>query len=359
MKKRLFVLLIVLCCLLCSVSYAGLKKTVPIKNVKFKTVDGQKFDLYQTLEEKDLVLINLWYLKCPGCIDELACMKRVYDEYKDRVEFVSINAYDSQKAVSEFCSTRELPWLFACNNDIATSWTQFYPATFVINKDHYILEFECLDTPSCVRYTLDTALGMTPDEYKVSAEEGLSFVAYRGKEKLQDFDSMKNLLRHYYNIKGDMSLTVECDGLRRIVVEDNLNMLQSNDKVGEFYIVSDNADHMTVTVHARKGLDVDKAHMFNKNDWSETPFRKAKKSKNDYTFELELVAGANLFSFYASDDSFASLTKDSYVGVCCFTSNEEAKKFFSNRARQYKCSIPWHVAEEGEIVEELPASGNT
>lgn len=350
MKKLLSVLLLVLLISLCAISYADLKTTVPIKNVKFKTVDGQQFDLYKTLEEKDLVLIDLWYLDCPGCIDLLAAMKNVYDEYKDRVEFVSINGYDSVKEVSRFCTTRELPWIFACNG-VGRSWTRFYPTTYVINKDHYVLQFDFLDTPNTVRYTLDTALGMTPEKFKEEAERGIGYGASRMGENIQDFYRIVSILQHPYNINGNMSLTVECDGLQRIVVEDNLNMLQGNDKVGEFYLVPQDTDHLKVTVHTEKGFKDNKAYMVNNMDFNETPFRKAVKNKNDYTFEVELGEGTNTYSFYASDRYFSSITKDSYVGFCCFRSTKEASAFFNTRANWYKCSLPWHVAEE-EIATE-------
>ena len=68
------------------------------------TYDGGEFNLYQVLEEKDMVLINIWATWCPPCRMEFPFMEEAYQLYKDDVEIIALSCEpsDSDEVLAEF-----------------------------------------------------------------------------------------------------------------------------------------------------------------------------------------------------------------------------------------------------------------
>ena len=347
MKKMISVFLILILVSLCAVSCAELNLKKPIKNFQVKTLDGEKFDLYKTLEEKDLVLIDMWLIQCPPCIDEIASVQeKIYEEYKDRIGFIFINGIDSLKDIQLFYTSRGLSLPFA-RNGIVNSWTREFPVTLLVNKEHYAIRIYNLDSPARIRYKLDKYLNMSNEEFKENAE---SAVRALGVPRVDDYETFLPISRCYYNaynVKNDLSLTVECEGIKKIIVEDNLHIIQGNEDVGEFYIIPDETDHLKVTVHTLKGFKANKALMKSNTDFTETPFSKATRNKNDYTFDIDVNGWAASYSFYTTP-SLGYVSTDSHVGFYCFKSEDDAESYFSDRGEQYYCSFPWHIETPDE-----------
>lgn len=103
-----------------------------------KTHDGKTFNLFETLKEKELVIINIWASWCGPCRSEFPHMEEVYREYSDRIEIIaaSCEPSDTEKAIGEFA--RELGLTFPMGRDTANLAYLFQassiPTTAVVSK---------------------------------------------------------------------------------------------------------------------------------------------------------------------------------------------------------------------------------
>ncbi|HLM62143.1 MAG TPA: TlpA disulfide reductase family protein [Pyrinomonadaceae bacterium] len=66
---------------------SGEKPLAPSFNVV--SIDGKTFDS-KSLKGK-IVVLNLWFINCPNCVEEIKLLNKIVDEYKDRdVVFLGI-----------------------------------------------------------------------------------------------------------------------------------------------------------------------------------------------------------------------------------------------------------------------------
>lgn len=71
------------------------------------TWDGQTISLYDLLEEKDVVLINVWATWCGPCRQEIPAMQAAYEQYGDSVGIIAIDAEsrDTDEAIAAFAGS--------------------------------------------------------------------------------------------------------------------------------------------------------------------------------------------------------------------------------------------------------------
>ena len=68
------------------------------------TYDGKEVSLYQVLEEKEMVLLNLWATWCGPCGSEFPAMQEAYEKYQDKVEIIAVSVYegDTDEILAEY-----------------------------------------------------------------------------------------------------------------------------------------------------------------------------------------------------------------------------------------------------------------
>ena len=353
MKRIVALLLMLVLVCTASVSFADVQNWKVMKNFKVKTLTGETFDLYKALEEKELAVIDLWFIQCPPCMDTACSLEAVYEEYKDRVAFISINPVDNKKEVELFASSRGLT-VPCASNSVGRSWTSGYPNVILVNKNHYIVSCGFgIGSPEGARKLFDWALNMTEEDFQHYSEQNRYNSGSKGPEDYNAFQAETNTYYHSYNIKNDLSMTIDCPGMKQVVVDSNLKILQCNEWVGEFYMLPEGAEKLSVTIHTGKGFNAGKAHMVHNSNYESISFKKAARNKSDYTFELELGQWylENSFTFYASDE-LGNATKDSYIGVQFFRSEDDLEQYFEDMKRNYHHDFIWHIEE---IPEEVPA----
>lgn len=340
MKKVICLVIGMMLVLSCSLSHAEMKAWSTMKNFKVKTMEGQTFNLYQELETKELVLIDLWYAECGVCTYTAGSLQMVYQEYEDRVGFISLNPFDSQKTVARYTQGRGLT--FPCARyTSARSWAQWYPWFILVGKNGQVLYSNtgCTD-PDAVRNLLDWGLSLSEADYQRLAAEGTEY--YPTGSNDYKTQAELNCYAFIYNMMDNMSLEVNGPDVRRIVVDDNLKIVQCNTLCGEFYIAP-RGTALEVTVTTDHSVNPGKAYMCNFLYFEDkTFFKKAKNGKNRYTFEVVTDTSPDGRLFAASGD-FGSTTLDSHIGFLCFFDESEAERYFCNLETQYGVSIPWHV----------------
>jgi len=78
-------------------AYSALGQAAPPSRPTFSTFDinGQKIDT-AALAGK-VVVLNLWFVNCPNCVEEIGMLNALVDEYKDRSDVVFIGLAASSK----------------------------------------------------------------------------------------------------------------------------------------------------------------------------------------------------------------------------------------------------------------------
>jgi len=111
-------------------------KTLP--DFSFTTYDGREMSLYQSLGEKELVVINLWATWCGPCGMEFPYMEEAYQQYKDSVEIfaLSVEASDSDEKLEKYTSANGMS--FPVGRDLNNLAGYFYassiPTTILVDR---------------------------------------------------------------------------------------------------------------------------------------------------------------------------------------------------------------------------------
>lgn len=81
-----------------------------IRDFTFTTYDGMQYSLYEVLQEKEAVLINIWASWCSPCRREFPFMQEAYEEYRDRVEVIALSceATDTPEKLATFAAENGL-----------------------------------------------------------------------------------------------------------------------------------------------------------------------------------------------------------------------------------------------------------
>jgi len=142
MKKIISVisLIALLCVALSGVSHAaGIYRTGDrIADFTVTTYDGAEVNLYSLLEEKDMVLINIWATWCGPCRSEFPHMQQAYELYSDSVGIVALSceATDTDEVLADFAS--ELGLTFNVGRDTAGLAAMFgassIPTSVVVDR---------------------------------------------------------------------------------------------------------------------------------------------------------------------------------------------------------------------------------
>ena len=104
-------------------------------------MDGQSVSLSTLLEEKELVILNFWYVDCVFCVREFPAMSEAYAEHKEQVAIYALNPMDKEFRIKQFrtenahlqfpMATCPMAWAQAFN-------ITGFPTTVVIGKDGII-----------------------------------------------------------------------------------------------------------------------------------------------------------------------------------------------------------------------------
>ena len=97
-------LLMLISCVPAAAETTGYSRGNRIPDFTVTTWDGQTISLYELLEEKDMVLINVWATWCGPCRNEFPFMQRAYEQYADDVAIVALSCEptDTDAVLADF-----------------------------------------------------------------------------------------------------------------------------------------------------------------------------------------------------------------------------------------------------------------
>ena len=127
----------------------AMKPGNPAPEFTLKDLDGKNFDL-SSLRGKYVVL-DFWGSWCGWCIKGIPEMKKAYEKYKGKIEFVGIDCNDTEDKWKKAVAEHQLPWINVRNigePDVAVMYgVSGYPTKYVIDPEGKIAKRVVGDGP--------------------------------------------------------------------------------------------------------------------------------------------------------------------------------------------------------------------
>ena len=113
------------------ISYEKLGMAIPIRT--FKTLYGDSIQIGG--EQAKPTLLNLWFVGCTGCVQEMPELNQIKAKYEDKVNFVSMT-FDEESRVLKFLSRTEFEFIHIVNvgEYIEQIGSSPYPENIFISK---------------------------------------------------------------------------------------------------------------------------------------------------------------------------------------------------------------------------------
>lgn len=101
------------------------------------TSEGETLWLSRLLQEKKLVVLNFWFCDCIWCIREFPVMEVSYQRFREDVEILALNPYDSAADIDAFQKEHSLTMpMGKCSQELAYSLgVSGYPTSVVIDRE--------------------------------------------------------------------------------------------------------------------------------------------------------------------------------------------------------------------------------
>lgn len=112
-----------------------------ITEKKHKTLDGEEIVIGGKQDKP--TLINLWFIGCRGCIEEMPALNLLKSKYADKVNFVALT-FDNNEDVIKFLNKKKFDFIHLTNKKefIKEIGTKPYPENIFIDKNGFIKYIE-------------------------------------------------------------------------------------------------------------------------------------------------------------------------------------------------------------------------
>lgn len=143
--KKLFLVLMLLFSI-SSLQAAQVGEKAP--SFKVEDVNGKIVDL-SSFKGKKAVWLVFWATWCPNCKEEIPALKKLYENYNDKVELIGVNVgvNDSVKRTKRYIEKYELPYTVIFSNDIAKKYNIMGTPTQVVIDINGNVAFDGTNVP--------------------------------------------------------------------------------------------------------------------------------------------------------------------------------------------------------------------
>ncbi len=110
---------------------------VSLPELTFTDGEGKTVSIQALLKEKKLVVLNFWFADCGWCRKEFPVMEVAYQQYRQDVEILAINPYDSEAAIADFQKENSLSFpMLSCSEELAVAFgVNGYPTSVCIDRE--------------------------------------------------------------------------------------------------------------------------------------------------------------------------------------------------------------------------------
>lgn len=120
----------------------NLAQGMEMPNIVVETNKGTTFDLSKADKP---VFINFWTTWCPPCRAEMPSIQNLYEEYRNKMDFILIDLKESKQTVQDFLIENEF-FTFPVGYDTTDIYGDklniiSIPTTFIVGKDKIIKNY--------------------------------------------------------------------------------------------------------------------------------------------------------------------------------------------------------------------------
>lgn len=107
------------------------------------TIDTNKNVIFDSDKTEKPIFINFWATWCGPCVGEMGELQKVYEEYKNSVDFVMINCGETKETIENFLVENMGEYTFPIGYDEDNAISDKFnimaiPTTFVVDKNKNI-----------------------------------------------------------------------------------------------------------------------------------------------------------------------------------------------------------------------------
>jgi len=130
----------------------GIVEGAQAPDFTLKDLQGNDFKLSSLYGKGKYTLLDFWGSWCIWCIRGLPEMKKTYEAYKDKVEFLSIDCRESEDKWRAGVEKHQIPWLHVYNpsgeGDVAKAYeVQGYPWKILLDDTGKIVKIVMGEDP--------------------------------------------------------------------------------------------------------------------------------------------------------------------------------------------------------------------
>lgn len=108
-----------------------------IPELTFTDAQGKEISVQELLQEKKLVVLNFWFADCGWCRKEFPVMELAYQRFREDVEILAVNPFDSQDVITAFQEENSLSFpMLRCPEELAYAFrVNGYPTSVCIDRE--------------------------------------------------------------------------------------------------------------------------------------------------------------------------------------------------------------------------------
>jgi thiol-disulfide isomerase/thioredoxin len=108
----------------------------PLPGVKYYDLEGEEFNLYSI--DSKYILLDFWFIGCKPCQMSIPYMNKLYEEYGDCLEIISINDIDDAGDIKKYKTKENIDRIFLTGNKYDESFSllnvHYYPTFYLIDR---------------------------------------------------------------------------------------------------------------------------------------------------------------------------------------------------------------------------------
>lgn len=296
----------------------------------FTTYDGKEMSLYETLEEKDMVLINIWASWCGPCQQEFPFMEAAYEANQDKVEIFALSCEedDTDDVLKEYVEANGMTFPVGSDSPALSDLFEVdaIPTSIVVDRFGVIcfIEANAQTAEDNFQRLFDVFTG---DDYtKSQLLDGIPApvcdVEPSSEADLAAALNVEGGALAFTNPEEDWPFTVTTDGDRSCVVSTNTN-IDGTSSVISFSVDAKDGDALALDfkVSTEAGFDLLAIYV----DDVKTPVKVFGGEHDWRSYAVELAAGSHTVELAYEKDDYTSDNDDTvYIDNIRILSGDDA-----------------------------------
>lgn len=108
-------------------------------------LNGDSTDIYKVMQPGKYVLFDFWGIWCKGCVLQIPELKKIHQQYGDRLQLISCNAFDDREKLKTYVTQHDMIWTQIISDSRMRDLlygNDSFPFGILIGPDRRIIAFD-------------------------------------------------------------------------------------------------------------------------------------------------------------------------------------------------------------------------